>query len=178
MRPTFPNIFLSIAEVVAKRATCPRLHVGAVLVNERNQILATGYNGSPSGLAHCTDVGCLQSPCNTCGGKTFIITDAGRDWDYVAMCPTCKGSGNSGSCRRTTHAEANALIQCARNGTPTDGATLYSTHRPCVACAGLLITGGVKAIYYRDTYGTDGLRDDVADMFEKGGVLCEQLPTI
>lgn len=58
-RPSWDEYFLNIAQVVASRSTCPRRAVGAVLVRDR-QILSTGYNGSPRGLPHCTDVGCLM----------------------------------------------------------------------------------------------------------------------
>jgi dCMP deaminase len=57
-RPTWDAYFLQIAATVSGRSTCLRRAVGAVLVRDR-RILATGYNGSPEGLPHCTDVGCL-----------------------------------------------------------------------------------------------------------------------
>lgn len=57
-RPDWDSYFLMIAEVVAKRATCPRAQVGAVIVDEQNRVLSTGYNGSTPGKPHCTDVGC------------------------------------------------------------------------------------------------------------------------
>lgn len=56
-RMNWDEYFITIAKVVASRATCPRAHVGAVLVKDR-RILATGYNGSPPGESHCIDVGC------------------------------------------------------------------------------------------------------------------------
>ncbi len=50
---------MQITFQVARRSTCPRAAVGAVIVRDK-RILTTGYNGSPRGLAHCTDVGCLM----------------------------------------------------------------------------------------------------------------------
>ncbi|HEY8347497.1 MAG TPA: cytidine/deoxycytidylate deaminase family protein [Symbiobacteriaceae bacterium] len=58
-RPTWDEYFMELAQVVARRSTCNRRSVGAVLVRDK-RILTTGYNGSPSGLPHCTDVGCLM----------------------------------------------------------------------------------------------------------------------
>jgi dCMP deaminase len=56
-RPSWDEYFMQIAHMVATRATCPRRSVGAVIVLDK-RILATGYNGAPIGLAHCTEVGC------------------------------------------------------------------------------------------------------------------------
>lgn len=59
-RPSWPSIFFNIALKLSERSTCPRRSTGAVLVTQGDQILATGYNGAPRGLRHCTDVGCLM----------------------------------------------------------------------------------------------------------------------
>ncbi|MBU1173343.1 MAG: dCMP deaminase, partial [Proteobacteria bacterium] len=59
IRPSWNDYFLAIAKVVSRRSTCPRAHVGAVIVSHDNRILATGYNGSPLGEPHCDDIGCL-----------------------------------------------------------------------------------------------------------------------
>jgi dCMP deaminase len=58
-RPPWDSYFMDIALQVARRSTCPRASVGAVIVRDK-RILTTGYNGSPRGLPHCTDVGCLM----------------------------------------------------------------------------------------------------------------------
>jgi Deoxycytidylate deaminase len=58
-RPSWDEYFMRIAREVATRATCLRRHVGAVIVRDR-RILSTGYNGSPPGQKHCTEVGCLM----------------------------------------------------------------------------------------------------------------------
>ena len=58
-RPDWDEYFMDIAILVARRSSCLRRSVGAVLVRE-NRILTTGYNGAPSGLRHCLELGCLQ----------------------------------------------------------------------------------------------------------------------
>jgi dCMP deaminase len=170
-RPTFPELFRTIALTVATRSTCPRLAVGAVLVSESNHILATGYNGSPAGLPHCTEVGCLMpdsKPCGNCQGSGRVLTDYHKA--EFMTCPECFGVGRVGSCKRTTHAEANALIQCALNEKSPKGATLICTHRPCVNCAGLLITAGIVRVEYAEAYGGDKAASDVLGMFAYAGV--------
>lgn len=113
-RPSWDSYFMALAFEVAKRSTCNRAEVGAILVRDK-RILMTGYNGSPAGLPHCHEAGCLM-----------------RD----------------GHCQRTTHAEANAVIQAALHGVSTAGATLYVTHQPCLTCAKMLINAGiVRAVY-------------------------------
>lgn len=166
-RPSFDATFMEIAGVVSKRGTCPRLRVGSVITVD-NRIIATGYNGSPAGLPHCSEVGCLQSPCDLCHGKG-VWELIGRP-DNAETCQKCKGTGKAGGCKRTTHAEANALIQCARMGASPEDGSIYVTHRPCVACAGLIITAGISAVMYAGEYGTDGLDDEVTDMLQAAGV--------
>lgn len=122
MRPSWDEYFMRIAQEVATRSTCPRLAVGAVIVRDR-RILTTGYNGSPSGLPHCEDVGCL-----------IRIVD-GRE-----------------SCQRTLHAEQNAIIQAAVHGVSVRGATLYCTHQPCLLCTKMIINAGIEAVYYGQGY--------------------------
>ena len=59
VRPDWDHYFMEIAQVVSKRSTCLRRSVGAVIVKNK-QILATGYNGTPKGMPHCGEVGCLR----------------------------------------------------------------------------------------------------------------------
>jgi len=116
--------------LVAKRSTCLRRHVGAVLVKDRH-LLATGYNGAPSGISHCLDSGCLREELRIPSGERHEL---------------CRG----------LHAEQNAIIQAAKHGVNIDGATLYCTTAPCVICAKMLINAGIRRIVYRDGY-PDGL---------------------
>jgi dCMP deaminase len=126
-RPSWDEYFMQIADVAATRSTCLRRRVGAVLVYDR-RILATGYNGVPSGIAHCSERGCLREELGVPSGTQHEL---------------CRG----------LHAEQNALIQAARHGgIAADGATLYCTTQPCVQCAKLLVNAGVRRIVYRESY--------------------------
>lgn len=126
MRPSWDIYFMEIASVVAKRSTCLRRQVGAILVKDR-RILSTGYNGSPSGLAHCEEVGCKREQENVPSGQRHEIC-------------------------RAVHAEQNAIIQAAIAGISIDGAACYTTSFPCVLCAKMLINCHVSAIYYEEGY--------------------------
>ncbi|WP_422449051.1 deoxycytidylate deaminase [Thermoanaerobacterium sp. DL9XJH110] len=126
MRPSWDSYFMEIAGVVAKRSTCLRRHVGAVVVKDR-RILTTGYNGAPSGLAHCEDVGCLREKMNVPPGERHEL---------------CRG----------IHAEQNAIIQAAIWGISIKGATLYCTTQPCALCAKMLINAGIARIVYTGDY--------------------------
>ena len=125
-RPSWDDYFLEIAAVVAKRSTCLRRHVGAVIVRDR-QIISTGYNGAPSGIRHCSEVGCLRERLHVPSGERHEL---------------CRG----------LHAEQNAIIQAALHGVSTRGATLYCTNHPCSICAKMLINAGVIRIVVNGDY--------------------------
>jgi dCMP deaminase len=128
-RPAWDDYFLDIVGLVAKRATCLRRHVGAALVRDR-RILATGYNGAPSGLRHCLEIGCLREQNHIPSGERHEL---------------CRG----------LHAEQNAIIQAALHGVSVKGATLYCTNHPCIICAKMIINAGIVRIVvggdYRDS---------------------------
>ncbi len=117
-RASWDEYFMNIGREVATRATCDRKHVGAVIVRERS-ILATGYNGSIHGLAHCDEDGHLME---------------------------------DGHCVRTIHAEANAIIQAARNGVRIEGAWIYVTASPCFSCFKMIANAGIKRIVFGEFY--------------------------
>ena len=117
---------MSIARLVAGRSTCLRRKVGAVLVKDR-RILCTGYNGAPSGLRHCLEIGCLREEMNIPSGERHELC-------------------------RALHAEQNVIIQAARYGTAIEGAILYCTNLPCMICAKMLINAGVSSICYAEGY--------------------------
>ena len=119
-RPSWDEYFLEMAGLVAKRSTCLRRSVGAVLVREK-RILATGYNGAPSGLKHCIEIGCLRQKLKIPSGERHELC-------------------------RALHAEQNALIQASLHGISVKDATLYTTTQPCVICAKMLINAGIKEI--------------------------------
>ncbi len=126
MRPDWDHYFMEITEVVAKRSTCLRRQVGAVIAKDKH-ILASGYNGAPSGLAHCAEVGCLRENLNIPHGERHEL---------------CRG----------IHAEQNAIIQAAYHGVSIRGATLYTTTFPCVLCAKMLVNAGITRIVYQGNY--------------------------
>ncbi len=125
-RPSWPEYFMSIARLVATRSTCLRRQVGAVLVKNR-RVLATGYNGAPSGITHCEETGCLREKTKVKPGERHEL---------------CRG----------LHAEQNVIIQSAYYGMATKGTTLYSTHMPCIICTKMLINAGVEKIFYLEGY--------------------------
>jgi dCMP deaminase len=144
-RPSWDQYFMSIAELVAQRATCIRRRVGAVLVRDK-RIVTTGYNGVPTGIQHCLDVGCLRESQGVPSGERHEL---------------CRG----------LHAEQNAIIQAAVYGISLEGATLYCTNQPCAICSKMLINVRVEKILYRSGYA-----DELAiDMLSEAGILLAQL---
>jgi len=140
VRPSWDAYFMEITNLVSQRSTCSRRRVGAVLVKDK-RILATGYNGAPSGLPHCLDVGCLREQNNIPSGERHEL---------------CRG----------LHAEQNAIIQAARDGIPIQNATLYCTTRPCVICAKMIINANIAVVYYEEGYA-----DELADlMLHEAGI--------
>ena len=125
-RPSWDEYFLSIAKLVSKRSTCLRRKVGTVLVKEK-RILATGYNGAPSNIAHCSRTGCLRDRLKIPSGERHEL---------------CRG----------LHAEMNALLQAATYGIGIEGAVLYSTTYPCSLCAKMLINAGIQGIVICEDY--------------------------
>lgn len=125
-RPSWEAYFMGITVLVAKRSTCKRRAVGALIVKDK-RILATGYNGAPSNIRHCIDVGCLREKLNVPSGEKHEL---------------CRG----------IHAEQNAIIQAAFHGVAIRGATLYCTNLPCSICAKMIINAGIEKIYYLDGY--------------------------
>jgi len=145
-RPTWEEYFMDITCLVGKRSTCLRRQVGAILVMDK-RILATGYNGAPSGLAHCLEVGCL------------------RERDQIP-------SGERHELCRGLHAEQNAIIQAAFHGIRIQGATLYCTNLPCVICTKMIINAGIREIIYGGGY-ADGLS---GEMLKEAGIPIRQRP--
>ena len=144
-RPTWEEYFMEITRLVAKRATCLRRQVGAVLVLDK-RLLATGYNGAPSGLAHCLEVGCLRQERQIPSGERHEL---------------CRG----------LHAEQNVIIQAAFHGIRIQGSTLYCTNLPCAICTKMLINAGIKEILYESGYGDSLSRE----MLLEAGIPLRQL---
>jgi dCMP deaminase len=125
-RPRWDDYFMDITHFVATRSTCLRRHVGAVLVRDK-RILSTGYNGAPSGIDHCLEVGCLREQLGIPSGERHELC-------------------------RALHAEQNAIIQAALHGVGIKGATLYCTNLPCIICSKMLINSGIRQIVYQEGY--------------------------
>jgi len=139
-RPDWDTYFLDIVDLVSRRSTCLRRAVGAGLVRDK-RILATGYNGAPSKLQHCLDIGCLREQLQVPSGERHEL---------------CRG----------LHAEQNAIIQAALHGVSTKDATLYCTNHPCVICAKMIINAGITHIVIRNGY-SDKL---AAEMFKEAAI--------
>jgi len=144
-RPTWPEYFMAITRLVANRSTCLRRHVGAILVKDK-RILASGYNGAPSGMKHCEEVGCIRENTSVPSGERHEL---------------CRG----------LHAEQNVIIQAARYGIPIKGSILYCTNKPCVICTKMIINAGIIKIYYGEGY-DDYLSDQ---MLAEAGLEIERL---
>jgi dCMP deaminase len=137
---------MDIADLVARRSTCRRRMVGAVAVKDK-RILATGYNGAPSGIPHCLEVGCLREQEGIPSGERHEL---------------CRG----------IHAEQNVIIQAAFHGVSIQGATLYCTNLPCIICSKMLINAGIREIVYREGY-ADPLSEE---LMKAAQVVLVQLP--
>lgn len=137
-RPNWDEYFMEMAELTAKRSTCLRRQVGAVIVQDKH-IVATGYNGAPSGLAHCEDRGgCLRQQLGVPSGERHELC-------------------------RALHAEQNAIIQAAALGNSINGATIYVTNQPCVICAKMIINAGIKRIIVKDGYPDEMAKEILAE---------------
>ncbi|RLF15326.1 MAG: cytidine deaminase [Thermoprotei archaeon] len=123
---SWDEYFMEMAKLASKRSTCLRRKTGAVLVKD-NRVIATGYNGAPKGLPHCSEVGCVREELKVPSGQRHEL---------------CRG----------LHAEQNAIIQAAVFGVSTRGATLYCTTFPCSICAKMIINAEIKEVVYDDEY--------------------------
>ena len=140
-RPSWDEYFMDITRRVATRSTCLRRAVGAILVHDK-RIIASGYNGGPSGLAHCLDIGCLREKLGIPSGQQHEL---------------CRG----------IHAEQNAIIQAARYGVSIEGSVLYCTTQPCMQCTKMLINAGITEIVY-----AEGYPDNLArELLEESGII-------
>ena len=135
-RPSWDAYFMDITFLVAKRSTCLRRAVGALVIKDK-RILSTGYNGAPTGIKHCNEAGCLREELNVASGEKHEL---------------CRG----------IHAEQNAIIQAAFHGVGIKGATLFCTNLPCSICAKMIINAGLKKICYHSGY-ADAISREMLD---------------
>lgn len=150
-RPTWDEYFLMIAKLAATRSTCLAFPVGAVIVKNK-QVVATGYNGSPSGSAHCTAQGYCYPGLSSCDASKSLPS-------------------------RAVHAEANAIAQAAKHGISTGGASIYVTLEPCLSCLKLIISAGIKEVYFETGFNS-GASILVRDAFVKDGLVSLQQITL
>lgn len=136
---------MDITQVVKRRGNCRRRQVAAVIVNGR-RIISTGYNGTPSGIRNCNEGGCPR-----CAGAA----PAGEQLDDC-IC---------------AHAEENAIVQAAYHGVALKGSVLYCTDSPCLLCAKMIITAGIKEVVYERAYVRSR---QVAALFREAGVRCRR----
>ena len=156
---TEPDIhFMLVAHLTATRSTCdrgpqllfdpPRHGVGAVIVRD-GRVVAGGYNGSPPGCSHCSDL-----PEH---GGGHILRD--------------------GHCVRTIHSEANALMQCALDGVSPAGACIYCTASPCYDCAKLILRAKIVRVVVGEPYNSRyGLSATALELLQAQGLQVQQLP--
>ncbi|MFC1809785.1 cytidine/deoxycytidylate deaminase family protein [Candidatus Omnitrophota bacterium] len=135
-RPDWDTYFMDIAFLVSQRSTCLRRRVGAIIVKNK-RMLATGYNGTPSGIAHCDVRGCLRDQLKVPSGERHEL---------------CRG----------LHAEQNALLQASLHGVSLEGGVMYCTNQPCSICAKMLINAGIKEVIIAAGY-PDELAKDFLD---------------
>lgn len=143
-RPTWDEYFMLMAKLASTRSTCLAFPVGAVIVKNR-QVLATGYNGSPSGSIHCTAQGFCYEGLSSCDASKILPS-------------------------RAVHAEANAIAQAAKHGIATEGGTIYVTLEPCIACLKLVISAGIREVFYETDFNF-GEKILVRDSFVKDNLV-------
>ena len=143
MKPSFDEIYMELAEKLAKRSHCVKAQVGAVLTKD-TRIVSLGYNGPPAGTHNC-DV-------------EFPVEGCPRD--------------SKGRCSLALHAEQNAILYATKNNVSMANATLYVTLSPCIACARVIFTIGIKKVFYKDSYAKfKGLpTDEGVDFLRRFGV--------
>jgi len=125
-RPSWDRYFMDIAAMAATRSTCLRRQVGAVIARDK-RILATGYNGAPAGLRHCSEIGCIREKLHVASGQRHELC-------------------------RAIHAEQNAIIQASSSGVSLKDAVMYTTHHPCVLCSKIIINAGIRRVVYAQGY--------------------------
>jgi len=148
VKKPFDEIFMNLAIDLAQKSHCVKAQVGAVLTKD-TRIISIGYNGPPAGTHNCDE----EWPLDGCA----------RD--------------SRNSCSLALHAEENAILYAVKNGSQIQGSTLYCTLSPCIACARLILSSGIKKVYYKNSYASyKGLNsDEGVDFLLRFGVFCTQM---
>ena len=150
-KPSFDVIYMELAQKLAQRSHCVKMHVGAVLTKD-TRIVSLGYNGPPAGTHNCD----VEWPEHGCP----------RD--------------SKGSCSLALHAEQNAILYASKNNVSVEGSTLYITLSPCIACARIIFTTGIRKVIYLNSYAEYKKipRDEGVDFLKKFGVDVVQFNTL
>lgn len=145
---SFDHIFMNLATDLAKRSHCVKAQVGAVLAKD-TRIISIGYNGPPAGTHNCDE-----------------------EWPQTGCARDARGS-----CSLALHAEENAILYAVKNGANLEGATLYTTLSPCLPCARLIFSAGVKQVFFLNSYAEyKGLpSDEGVDFLNRFGVSAEKV---
>ncbi len=143
MKPSYDDIYMELAEKLALRSHCVKAQVGAVLTKD-TRIVSLGYNGPPAGTHNCDE----EFPTDGCP----------RD--------------SKGSCSLALHAEQNAILYAVKNNTAIEGSTLYVTLSPCISCARVIYTTGIKRVLFKNSYAEYKKipNDEGVDFLRKFGV--------
>lgn len=147
VRPSFDEIYMDLAVNLSQKSHCVKVRVGAVLTKD-TRIISLGYNGPPAGTHNCDE-----------------------QWPDVG-CPR----DSKGSCSLALHAEQNAILYAAKNNASIEGSTLYVTLSPCIACARIIFTTGIKKVFFLNSYAEfKGIpSDEGVDFLRKFGVQVEK----
>ncbi len=143
---SWTQYFIEVAKLIAKKSSCTRRQIGAVIVKD-NMIISTGYNGTPRGIKNCNEGGCER--CNN---------------------PSVASGANLHECI-CVHAEENAIVQAAYQGISTNSATLFTSFCPCLYCAKTIVNAGIKKVYYNEAYTMD---EATIKLFKQAGVEIEK----
>lgn len=151
------ELFLSIADLIAKRSTCCKLQVGCILVKD-DRIISTGYNGVPKGMLHCynywyslftnkTDDKLLNFE-----EETFEKNFEEETFENYLLSDEFRQKHHEWSLENEIHAETNALMFASRNSVSSVDCDIYATHSPCFDCSKIIIAAGIKRVFYRELY--------------------------
>lgn len=158
LKPKWIDYYMQMAELTATLSTARRLQVGSVLVKD-GRVLATGYNGTPSGWDNeCEDVEWIDRGA----GGWLSPEEIEERWPYEGTYLDGDFEMHSRYRLKTKpivlHSEMNTLMKVARSTESSDGSTLFCTHAPCLDCSKAIYQAGVRHVYYRNSYRSgDGL---------------------
>ena len=152
-----------MADLVAEQSTCCRLHVGAVLVKDR-RVISIGFNGTAAGQIHCEDH--FQTLYRENYKEHF------PSYEEFAASRTFYDLHGKFSIDNELHAEQNAIAFAAKNGISTEGGTIYVTWSPCVHCAKVIVSAGIKKVFFKNLY--DRSQEGIY-FLQRTGIECRQL---